>query len=155
MSFYTLVIQKHQLFHTDKRVDDPTLLEPTMRAKIEAVLAQLGPGWKLHETYRSRQRQRYMFDAGTSKRLVGTHEFGLAADIVRLDAHGNPTWQADYAPVGKAAASAGLVWGGDWDSEPATVNKFNDLVHVQWCKVTDQPALFAGKFYPDSQYLAR
>jgi hypothetical protein len=56
------------------------------------------------------------------------HNFGLAFDIVVLDAVGKADWDTSHPGWAKAAQigkSAGLEWGGDWKS-------FKDLPHFQY-----------------------
>lgn len=56
------------------------------------------------------------------------HNFGLAIDIVILDAIGKATWDTSHAGWGIAAEagkSVGLEWGGDWTS-------FKDIPHFQY-----------------------
>jgi hypothetical protein len=56
------------------------------------------------------------------------HNFGLAFDIVVLDAVGKADWDTRHAGWAQAATvgkSIGLEWGGDWTS-------FKDLPHYQY-----------------------
>jgi peptidoglycan L-alanyl-D-glutamate endopeptidase CwlK len=41
---------------------------------------------------------------------------------------------ADFVRASARRLSYPLRWGGDWDSDPATPNKFNDLVHFELLK---------------------
>ena len=55
------------------------------------------------------------------------HNFGLAFDIVVLDALGKPNWKAAdpaYGKLGAIGKSCGLEWGGDWKT-------FKVLPHYQ------------------------
>jgi hypothetical protein len=56
------------------------------------------------------------------------HNFGLAFDIVILDAIGKMDWDVGHpgwAAAGKAGKSVGLEWGGDWTG-------FKDIPHYQY-----------------------
>jgi len=56
------------------------------------------------------------------------HNFGLAVDIVVLDAIGKMDWDVNHpgwAAASKAGKSLGLEWGGDWTG-------FKDLPHYQF-----------------------
>lgn len=55
------------------------------------------------------------------------HNYGLAVDVVPLDAKGNPNWNASaatWAKIGAAGKKQGMEWGGDWKS-------FVDKPHFQ------------------------
>jgi len=56
------------------------------------------------------------------------HNFGLAFDIVVLDALGKFDWDASHPgwiAAAKAGKSVGLEWGGDWKT-------FKDIPHYQY-----------------------
>lgn len=56
------------------------------------------------------------------------HNFGLAVDIVIVDAIGKADWDTTHpgwAAAAKAGKSVGLEWGGDWTT-------FKDLPHFQF-----------------------
>lgn len=58
------------------------------------------------------------------------HNFGLAFDIVVLDAIGKFDWNVDHpgwAAASKAGKSVGLEWGGDWKG-------FKDVPHYQYTR---------------------
>jgi len=61
------------------------------------------------------------------------HNFGLAFDLVVLDALGKATWDLKHAGwkrVGALGKSVGLEWGGDWKT-------FKDIPHFQYtCGLT-------------------
>lgn len=147
-SFYADVIVHDHRFNTLDRVADPLLLEPVTRAAVQAIMADAEAEslpLMLFETYRSQQRQETLFlQHRTQLRIVGCHHTGTAADLVRL-VDGQPNWAVDYGFLGKLARRHNLVWGGDWAG-------FRDMDHVQRVRVTDQPRLFAGTFYPDANY---
>lgn len=55
------------------------------------------------------------------------HNFGLAFDIVLLDASGRPTWDArdpGWAAAGRLGVALGLCWGGHW-------KRIKDLPHFE------------------------
>jgi len=153
-NFYTDVIQKDARFESAARVADPGLLEPTTRGLVQQIVdsaQKMGIPLMVYETYRSQARQQELFDHGATRlRTVGVHHYGLACDIVR-SIGGEPSWQGDFAFLGKLAQASGLIWGGDWGN-PAIKHSFVDAVHVQRCTVARQVALFAGTWYPDDAY---
>lgn len=42
------------------------------------------------------------------------HNYGLAVDLVRVDAKGNPTWDLPFSDIGRIGKECGMEWGGDW-----------------------------------------
>lgn len=154
MSFYTEVLQQGPWFSDPARHSDRSLLEPTFRRKVEAILADAaahGVSLMVYETYRSQARQEQLFEAGaTGLRQVGVHHYGLAADIVYVAA-GEPSWKGDFALLGHLARAHDLVWGGDW-GHPWRPTSFPDSDHVQRIAVADQARLFTGAWYPDESY---
>jgi hypothetical protein len=148
MSFYTDVIMKDPRFHSPQRCASIALLEPTMRAAVLSIIQEassVGTPLMIFETFRSEARQIMLYQQGaTQLEKVGTHGYGLAADLVRM-IDGQPSWKVDYTFLGPLAAKHGLVWGGSWAA-------FRDMDHVQRLAVADQPRLFAGAFYPDALY---
>ena len=153
-NFYTDVIQKDPRFRSTKRVSDPALLEPTMRAAVQAVIADAAAhGIKLmvFETYRSQERQVELFNQHASQlEKVGVHHYGLACDIVK-DVNGEPSWKGSFSFLQALAKAHGLIWGGDWGT-PNVHHSFQDTDHVQRCSVADQAKLFRGEWYPDANY---
>lgn len=56
------------------------------------------------------------------------HNFGMAFDVVILDAAGKPNWDTAHSlwrRVGDIGKSVGLAWGGDWKT-------FKDLPHFEY-----------------------
>lgn len=153
-NFYTDVIQKDPRFRSTKRVSDPALLEPAMRAAVQAVIADAAAhGIKLmiFETYRSQERQVELFNQHASQlKKVGVHHYGLACDIVK-DVNGEPSWKGSFSFLQALAKAHGLIWGGDWGT-PSAHHSFQDTDHVQRCSVADQAKLFRGEWYPDANY---
>lgn len=153
-NFYTDVIAKDPRFNTTRRVADLGLLEPITRAAVVAIVAEAkvqGHNLIVFETYRSRERQRELYDQGVTKLWnVGCHHFGCACDLVKL-VDGEPSWDGDFGFLGKLAEKHGLIWGGNW-GHPKRHNSFVDACHVQRIRVEDQGDLFSGEFYPDADY---
>ncbi len=147
-NFYTDVIQQDARFNTTNRVSDLTLLEPTMLAAVQAVLADAeahGIQVMVWETFRSQARQQMLFDKGVTKlRTVGVHNYGLACDIVKV-VGGEPSWKGDFSWLGDFSDAHGLIWGGRWTS-------IVDEYHVQRVTVARQASLFRGDWYPDASY---
>lgn len=153
-NFFTEVIQTSPKYESKKRVSDTGLLEPEMRARVEAIVADAkanGLDLMVFETFRSQSRQTEMFNKGVSKlKKVGVHHYGLACDLVR-DVGGEPSWKGDFNLLGRLARQHGLIWGGDWGN-PNVPHSFVDSVHVQRCTIERQASLFRGEWYPDSAY---
>ena len=153
-NFYTDVIEKDSRFDTTDRIADMSLLEPSTRQRVEAIIAEAksqGIELMIFETYRSQARQLQLFNQGaTQLQTVGVHHYGLACDIVKC-INGEPSWKGDFSFLGTLAKKHGLIWGGDWGS-PSAKHTFFDYDHVQRCSVGDQQALFNGGWYPDQNY---
>lgn len=153
-NFFTDVVSKDARLKSTKRVADMNLLEPIMRQKVEAIIADAranGVELMAFETFRSQARQTELFNQGATKlRNVGVHHYGLACDIVKLVA-GEPSWKGSFALVGQLAHEHGLIWGGDWGA-PNVRHSFVDLVHVQRCSIAKQAGLFRGEWYPEEDY---
>jgi len=119
-------------------------LHPGLARRARAMLdacAKAGLGVVVCEGLRTWEEQDALYARGRTVKPIGRrywvtkarggesyHNFGLALDIVVLDAIGKHGWDAthpgwrDAARVGKAL---GLAWGGDWRG-------FKDLPHYQW-----------------------
>lgn len=154
MSFFTEVISKSPLFTKPGRVADLSLLEPVTRQMVQAIIddaAALGIQVMAFETFRSKERQKALFDQGASKlKDVGVHHYGLACDIVKV-VGGDPSWKGSFDFLRDLARKHGLIWGGDWGS-PGVPHSFVDAVHVQRCTIARQASLFRGEWYPDAAY---
>ena len=153
MNWYRDVIRESAAFNATSRVATLTLLHPTFRRKVEAVITDaLGVGVRLiaFETYRSQARQTELYKQKvTELRTVGVHHYGLAADLVPLDSRGVPTWDDPEAfrLLQHLAHVHGLVSGIDW-GHPERHHTFVDEPHVQMCSIEQQDALFRGEWYP-------
>ena len=110
-------------------------LHPIVRARANAFLllcAQSGLGVMVTQGLRSREDQDALYAKGRTVPPIGRkhrvtmakggqsyHNFGLAFDIVVLDAVGKADWDVSHpgwAHAGALAKSVGLEWGGDWTS---------------------------------------
>ena len=154
MSFYTEVIKPSPLFNSVQRISTLDLLEPVTRAAVVAIVADaaaMGKPVQVFETYRSEARQKDLFDRGaTQLQCVGTHHFGVAADLVRL-VDGKLNWDVSYAFLTTLARKHSLISGIDWGM-PGMHNTFVDADHLQRVNLTDQPQLLALKWYPGPTY---
>lgn len=153
-NFFTEVIKADPRYNTVKRVSDIALLEPVFRQAVEAILQEAkteGLELMVFETYRSQVRQSHLYDQGvTQLKVVGVHHYGLGADIVKV-INGQPSWDGDFAFLGKLARKHNLISGLDW-GEPDKHHSFVDPCHIQRIRVKDQNKLFSGVWYPDEKY---
>jgi len=149
-NFFQDVIQPDPRFNNVDCISALDLLEPTMRGKVQSIIADAkahGFDCMVFETYRSQARQQQLFNQGaTELRKVGVHHYGLACDIVK-SVNGQPSWKGDFSLLGRLARQYGLIWGGDW-GRPNVHHSFVDEVHVQWCSLARQADLFRGAWYP-------
>jgi len=155
MSFYTDVIKKSPWFNSINVCKDTALLEPSFRAKVQAVLEQAhndGHDLRISETFRSQARQMYLFQHGaTQLKNVGVHNFGLACDFALFEdgkyvGDGEKyRFLVDYAKKFKLVS--GIDWGTPWQK-----HTFVDSGHVQDVPVFRQGELFALTWYPDANY---
>lgn len=154
MSFYTDVIINSPVFHWPRRISSLNLLEPITRAAVVAIMADAkaaGTPLIVFETFRSAERQQTLFNQGaTQLRTVGVHHYGLACDLVK-DIDGDPSWNGSFDFLRILAGKHGLISGADW-GQPQVHHSFIDADHVQRCRVSDQPKLFAETWYPDATY---
>ena len=119
-------------------------LHPVVRARADAFLllcAQRGLGVMVTQGIRSWEEQDALYAKGRTVPPVGPqhrvtkakggqsyHNFGLAFDIVVLDAVGKADWDVSHpgwAYAGVLGKSVGLDWGGDWTG-------FKDWPHFQY-----------------------
>lgn len=153
-SFYTQTIQKDPRYLSTEKVDDINLLEPIFRQLVLGFIADaaaIGKTCKVIETYRSQTRQELLYQHGaTQLEHVGLHHYGLAADI-GVVIGGSVTFKVDYSFFQGLAKKRGLIWGGDWGN-PAIKHNSYDGDHLQRIKVSDQPKVFNGTWYPDKDY---
>ena len=154
-NFYKNTIQKDPRFHSINPVSDLALLEPVTRAAVQGIIVDAkaaGHNMMVFETYRSQELQAIYFRRGvTQLKTVGVHHYGLAADIVKVDEYGHPSWDGDFSFLGVLAKKHGLISGLDW-GHPEREHSFIDPCHVQRVRVEDQGRLFSGDWYPDKSY---
>jgi len=153
-NFFTDTIRTDSRYRNSGRVKGRTLLEPVTRKAVLAIIEDaqaLGIALMVFETFRSRDRQKELFEQGATKlKEVGVHHYGLACDLVK-DIGGQPSWKGDFTFLGKLARKHGLIWGGDW-GKPGVEPTFYDGVHVQRVTISKQKSLLAGTWYPDDTY---
>ncbi len=121
-----------------------TEVHPALAARARAMaeaLAHSGFRIQITQGLRTWEEQDALYARGRTASPIGHayiitnarggqsyHNFGLAVDIVVLDANGKPNWDTDH-PGWAAAAVAGksldLEWGGDWTG-------FKDIPHYQY-----------------------
>lgn len=109
-------------------------LHPVFRARVVAAVEQANREsagkfdgfrrWVIFETYRSQERQDWLYAQGRTRpgpRVTWTrrsaHTSRKAADVVWRDEAGRLRWDGPaelWARLGHAARAQGLVWGGDW-----------------------------------------
>ena len=132
-------------------------LAPKFRAALvkmcDDVQAATGTRPLIFETLRTQERQAHIHGFGRlydDGRGIVTHSrdaddswhyerFGLAADVI----HPTLRWGAPksfWDAIGRAAQANGLTWGGDWDGNPATRERFVDVPHVQWGRCRRSPS---------------
>lgn len=155
-NFYKDVICKSPLFKSLTLVSTLDLLEPVTRAAVIAVLAAAkkdGHDLRIVETYRSKERQAYLFmKHATQLKNVGVHHFGLAVDFGLHDDKGRYIGSAaPYVFLPKLLEANGLISGIDWGT-PQKKTHFIDAGHAQRIAVNRQARLFAGSWYPDDGY---
>lgn len=140
------------------RIADTAYLQPTFRAKVEALLARMqadGHDPLVWETYRTPARAKLLSDRGTGVKPradgsipIGMHQLGLAVDIVSASKRWTPP-KAFWDALGKHAEALGLTWGGRW--------KRVDKPHCQAVPVKEQEAKraeFRAKGFGGVTYVA-
>jgi hypothetical protein len=156
-SFYTDTIMRDPRFNSTQPVRDVNLLWPPFRAKIAAMIADAaaqGHVLRTTETYRSQALQSLYYRQGKTRlRTVGVHHYGLAVDFA-LYVGGVWETRGDryYAILEPLCERYKLISGADWGFPPPAAHDFNDWDHVQAITILQQPALFAGQWYPAESY---
>jgi len=122
--------------------DSLTLLLPAYVPRVEMLLEAMSrrdmkP--RLFETYRTEERCMWAFRKKASKSgLRSMHRYRAAVDIIHEDfLWSHPPF---FKALGEEAAKLRLTWGGDWDSNPATPQSFDDRPHVQAIPLWKQQA---------------
>lgn len=117
-------------------INDIGYLHPKVQElcfKLLDKCAEEGLNVGVFETYRTDERQQYLYTQGnTTVKTRGAHGFCVAFDIVCKDSKGNWTWDTSdkivkntFYRVGELGQSLGLEWGGAWKT-------FVDLPHFQY-----------------------
>ncbi len=109
------------------------LLLPAFVPKVLALLdAMREQGFRprVHETYRSPERCAELQATKKSRNGLGSmHRYRAAVDIIDdVLLWSNPRF---FVTLGREALKLRLTWGGDWDSNPATDQDFDDRPHIQ------------------------
>ncbi len=119
-------------------------VHPTLATRARAMielLAQSGVEILVTQGLRTWEEQDVLYARGRTVAPIGKkfivtnakggqsyHNFGLAFDIVVLDALGKFDWDSDHPgwiAASKAGKSVGLEWGGEWKT-------FKDIPHYQY-----------------------
>ena len=145
-------------------VKDIGELWPPFATLIKTLLANCkarGAMYRPTETYRSNERQRWLYAQGRTRpgKIVtgikenGMHRYRIAADFVRY-IEDSVSWAAhEYVVLGEEAEKLGLTWGGRW--------AMRDLAHVQLLPVImpdGQSSLtkLRGGWYPkEADYISK
>jgi len=90
------------------RVYSIEMLAPAMQKRVVALMDELGEGWTVFETWRHPADQFQMKLKGVSKvgPMHSAHQYGLAADILPLNAAGKPHWPPVTDPLWKQLRDA-------------------------------------------------
>lgn len=154
-TFFEAVIRTGDWYRDPSRHSDLALLEPNTRRKVQAILQDAkahGVSVVCYETYRSQERQEQLYQQGaTQLQHVGTHHYGVAADLVPLNSAGEPTWdgvEGAFQLIAHLCHVHLLISGADW-GRPGVPHRFIDQPHCQY--VTSgrrQSMLLAGLWYP-------
>jgi hypothetical protein len=154
-SFYSDVLAKSPVFHSTDTQKSTDLLEPGTRAAVAALITEAATHdhhLVVLETFRSSRRQLQLFNQrATELRNVGCHGYGVACDLGIAGPSGAVNWKADYTLLQALAKKHGLIWGGDWGT-PKCRHSFRDMDHVQRVPVFRQTELYAGDWYPATNY---
>jgi len=97
---------------------DLSKLNPHVRAKVEQWLRQCnaaGLDVRISETYRSPERQEYLYKQGLSGvKTLGAHYFGVAVDFFFVENGTTAYPAAKMKAAADIAKKLGFEWGGDW-----------------------------------------
>lgn len=122
-----------------RKVED---LQPYVRYLCKRLIEECkkqGIDILITNTLRDQEQQTVYFKKGTGSRLIGSHGFGLAFDVVPLK-DGKAVWsnKALWAQVGAIGKSLSLEWGGDWKHRL-------DCPHFQFTGGLSDAQIRAGK----------
>lgn len=135
----------------------PDSLLPSFRKKVEELIVRMearGYQCRVWETGRDAKRARWLQRRGKSKSGVKSlHCYGAAADII----HVTDLWsnRGFFRALGEEAQALGLTWGGDWDDDPSTPNRFYDGPHVQCVALRQQDEFRALPAEERDAYVAK
>lgn len=124
---------------------------PQLAKRADLILARMsekGHPTIIAETLRTSERQEWLYGHGRSyddgrgrvtnaKSIFDSfHGFGLAVDFWSKRDRWN--FKLDYikALSDTIREVGSLLWGGDWDNNPLTPNRWDDFPHVQWRGIT-------------------
>lgn len=123
-----------------KRISDLNELHPLVKQQAEALLEKCksnGLNAKIIETYRSQERQDYLYEQGrtTPGQIVtwtrsSNHTSRKAFDVIQNKV-GDEYNSTFLTKVGKLAKEVGLDWGGEW--------KQKDMPHFENQKLNPMP----------------
>jgi hypothetical protein len=152
-NFFTDVISNDPRFNSSSRINDIALLEPVTRVAVQNIIAAAaanGIVLEPFETYRSDMRQQLLYSQHATKlQTEGVHHFGLACDLVKV-INRKPSWAGDFTFLIGLCKQYDMISGNDW-GEPGIQHSFVDADHIQRVTLAQQPALFSGAWYPDTQ----
>ena len=123
------------------RISDPALLDDKWRpldTEIAWIVETHKLPFKRFETLRTKERQKFLYRNGRSKKLLSKHLKGLATDWVpRID--GRWRWDKDWMIVlgwlvmRIYMKDQPIRWGGDWDRDSQFWDeRFFDGAHYEW-----------------------
>lgn len=129
---FFFLLTTNNYFFSSEISNEINFLYEYFKKKIETVITEFykyshTDTLQIFETYRSRQRQHYLFDIGASKILtLGMHYFYIACDIVFVK-NGKITWNGDYNSLWEIAKTQ--------DLKPISTS---DLCHFQYVNISEQ-----------------
>jgi hypothetical protein len=146
-------------------------VSPSLREKVEAVLAQLAAeGFDVRpvEGYRSPERQAALMASASGVTSVGAwsscHNYGLGLDAA-VFVNGEPSWNLDdphvmagYLRFGELSEILGLNWGGRWTNpkDYPHVELKSECGQAKWAyRRGHKLPTFAAIGEPSSEVLAR
>ena len=122
------------------RISDPILLDDRWKpfdAEIAWIIETHKLPFRRFETLRTKERQKYLYRNGKSKKVLSKHLKGLATDWVPvLDGKWkwNKDWMIVLAYLVRIYMNGQPVrWGGDWDMDSEFWDEqFFDGAHYEW-----------------------
>lgn len=132
---FFLLLSSNNNFLSTEINNSIIILYPYFKSKIETIINEFykyshTDTLQIFETYRSQQRQHYLYSIGATKKLnYGMHYFYIACDIVFVK-KGNITWNGDYNSLWEIAKTQDLF--------PISTS---DLCHFQYITIQQQQEL--------------